>query len=735
MSLIALIALFGWIPVVLFLFTVLPPRRAVLVAYVAGWLILPSTSLPVPGLPNYTKVTAVAYAVLLGCILFDFDRLSAFRPQWFDLPMLVWCLCPFASSVSNGLGAYDGASAVLSQIITWGIPYFIGRLYFREIADLRELAMAIFVGGLAYVPFCLFELRMSGQLNGLVYGIHIWTGSKYGLYNAVVFMANALEVGMWMTAAALMGCWLWMTSNLPRLWNISPGKLVAVQMVMAVLCHQTGALLLLAAGLAFLWGARRTGSSLLIWILVLAPPGYMAVRAGNFWSGRELVDIARAVLNENRAGSLEFRLKNEDILAAKAIQRPVFGWGGWGRNRVYNDKGRDITVTDGLWIIVLGINGFVGLGSETMVMLLPIVLLIFRYPPRGWSRDDLGPAAVLAVLVVLFQIDCITNAMFNPIYVLAAGALVGLPIPNGPCPRADRTAMAELAYRAAVLEYVQSVTGIERQRRAAVLEAAGQGLAQALQEAEESAVDSASVAETASLLLSLIQVDVGLADALRAVGLEAEAGAHYLRAIGRGERLLAYATGHGAGPATIGDTDDSSGSRWDPTRPETIASCWTRAIGLWGRIEQIAPGCPEVRAYRADACNNLAWFLALDPTMPTHDLGRARELAATAVAIAPNNAGHWNTLALAYARAHDWDAAMRAIGHAVRLGGRPSPFDLYILAIARAHLGDREGARAAVDQADSLLPRDRGSDADLQILRMSAIESLEAPRKALIDLS
>lgn len=735
MSLIALIALFGWIPVVLFLFTILPPRRAVLVAYVAGWLILPPIQLSVPGLPNYTKVTAVAYAVLLGCLLFDFDRLSAFRPRWFDLPILVWCLCPFASSVSNGLGAYDGASAVLSQVIMWGIPYFIGRLYFCEVADLRELAMAIFIGGLAYVPFCLFELRMSGQLCGLVYGVHNWTGSKYGLYNPVVFLANALEVGMWMTAAALMGFWLWMTGNLPRLWNVSPGKLVAVQMVMAVLCHQTGALLLLMAGLALLWGARRTGSSLLIWILVLAPPAYIAVRAGNFWSGRELVDIARTLLNEGRAGSLEFRLKNEDILADKAIQRPVFGWGGWGRNRVYNDKGRDISITDGLWIMILGINGFVGLGSEMTVMLLPIVLLLLRCRSRGWSRDDLGPAVVLAILVTLYQIDCIMNAMFNPIYVLTAGALVGLRIPTGPHPRTDRIAVAELAYRSAVLEYVQSVAGIERQRCAAVLEAAGRGLARALQEAEESAVDTASVAEAASLLLSLIQVDVGLAGVLRAVGLEAEAGTHYLRAVGRGERLLACATGRGAAPGTTNETDDPSGFCWDPTRPETVASCWARAIGLWERIEQIAPGCPEVRAYRADACNNLAWLLALDPTMPTHDLGRACELAATAVVMAPNNAGHWNTLALAHARTRDWDATIAALDHARRLGNRPSPFDLYILAIARAHLGDHEGARAAVDRADSLLPRDRGPGADLQILRTAATVSLEAPRKALIDLS
>src|SRR5687767_4432675 len=126
------LALYAWIPVVLFLFTVLQPRHAVITAYVGGWLFLPVFAIDVVGLPPFSKVSASAYAVLLGAILFDLDRLLTFRPRWFDLPMAVWCCSPLFASLSNGLGWYDGLSGILSEIVLWGIPYYLGRVYFSD---------------------------------------------------------------------------------------------------------------------------------------------------------------------------------------------------------------------------------------------------------------------------------------------------------------------------------------------------------------------------------------------------------------------------------------------------------------------------------------------------------------------------------------------------------------------------------------------------------------------------
>ena len=63
------------------------------------------------------------------------------------------------SAVTNGLGAWDGMSAVLEQFTLFGIPYYIGRVYFNDWEGFRELGVAIFLGGVIYVPLCLFEIR------------------------------------------------------------------------------------------------------------------------------------------------------------------------------------------------------------------------------------------------------------------------------------------------------------------------------------------------------------------------------------------------------------------------------------------------------------------------------------------------------------------------------------------------------------------------------------------------
>ena len=44
-------------------------------------------------------------------------------------------------------------------------------------------------------------------------------------------------------------------------------------------------------------------------------------------------------------------------------ERPLIGWGGYGRNRVTTETGETISITDSLWSIVMGMYGFVGLAA------------------------------------------------------------------------------------------------------------------------------------------------------------------------------------------------------------------------------------------------------------------------------------------------------------------------------------------------------------------------------------
>ena len=61
------------------------------------------------GLPDYTKMSATCGGVLLGITIFDFRRLISLRLRLVDIPIVLLCLCPFASAISNGIGSARGA--------------------------------------------------------------------------------------------------------------------------------------------------------------------------------------------------------------------------------------------------------------------------------------------------------------------------------------------------------------------------------------------------------------------------------------------------------------------------------------------------------------------------------------------------------------------------------------------------------------------------------------------------
>ena len=424
------VALFGWIPVVFFLFAVLPPRRAVLCAFLVAWLFLPIAGLRLSFLTDYSKMTATCAGVLLGTAVFDPDRFLRFRPHWADLPMLIWCFAPIGSSLDNGLGLYDGVSASVHQLVIWGIPYLIGRIYFDDWVAARELALAIFVGGLIYVPLCLYEIKMSPQLHAIVYGYHQTSFAemhRFGGWRPAVFMQHGLMVGMWMTAASLMGIWLWGSGSVRRIrgWSLAP--LVVLVLVTTVLCKSAGALLLLGAGIALFFMLRHLRTGVVVLVLAALPPAYIATRTVGGWKGAELLDAAAAISKE-RSASLRTRLLNEDLLAGKALQQPLFGWGGWGRNRVYDQEtGEDRSITDGFWVIA-----FRRPRARRSRVDVRGVSPCRRCGCSGWRAAVTGPArsiggaAALAVLLLLVAIDNVFNAMLNPVFLVAAGGLCGL---------------------------------------------------------------------------------------------------------------------------------------------------------------------------------------------------------------------------------------------------------------------------------------------------------------------
>jgi tetratricopeptide (TPR) repeat protein len=437
MSFFAQIILIAWLPITLFLFLLMPARRAVVAGTISGWLLLPPLSFNFPGLPDYSKTTAITVGILLGTVIFEFHRLRSFRLRWFDVPMLMWCLCGFLSSISNDLGVYDGLSTLLKQMTTWMFPYLIGRLYLTDSAGLRELALGMVIGGVCLIPLCVFEFVMSPQLLPWVYGLRTMLYVRYGGFRPHVFFATGLELGLWMNVVTLTAWWLWWTGQLKRLFGMPGGAIFAALLITSILCRSTGATVLLIAGASLLWICWRTKTTWAMWCILLVAPIFYAVRIPNLWSGEGLLPLLEASLGSDRAGSLSWRIENENAFTAHALNRPALGWGGWGRNLV-KDQNNFTRGIDALWIIVFTSNGFFGLALMTTALSLPVVLFLVRFRASQWGSPSLAHVAVIAVILNLFLIDCLLNAMLNAIYIIAAGGLVNIVPPYRP--RAGKTA-------------------------------------------------------------------------------------------------------------------------------------------------------------------------------------------------------------------------------------------------------------------------------------------------------
>ena len=421
------ITMFGWIPFVLALFALMPPRRAVITALIVAWLFLPMTSFRFPGVPDYSKVSATSVAVLLGVMIFDSGRLLSFRFSFLDLPMLLWCLAPSCASISNALGLYDALSVFLTMLVTWGLPYLVGRLYFSDEAGLKELVIGLFIGGLVYAPFCLWEIRMSPRLHQTVYGFrqHAFGQTKrLGGYRPMVFMQHGLMVAMWMAVTSLAGFWLWYTGALTKLRNYGIGWPVAILSATAVLCKSSAALLLLLFGSFALVAVRRLRTTALLIVMVAAAPAYMLARTVGGWSGRSLISAAESV-SEAQAESLRTRIDSEDILMAKAADQPYFGWGGWGRGMVKDKHGQYAAIPDGLWIITLSKHGAFGVATLTLTLLFPAFVLVKKVPLRLLGSAEMAPPAIVAVLSMMYMLDCLLNAMVNPVFAAAIAGLTG----------------------------------------------------------------------------------------------------------------------------------------------------------------------------------------------------------------------------------------------------------------------------------------------------------------------
>ncbi len=423
----AIFVLLAWPLLMLFSAFILPVRRVVILSILGGNLFLPATGIAIAGFPNYTKLVAAGLGAFLPAFLMGGTTLFKLRPRPLDLFFLGFLLAPSFSSLLNGLGPYDAASTLVNRFLEWGVAYWVGRAFFTDLAALRDLSVGIVLSAVAYAPLCLYEIVMSPQLSRIVYGFRPsdWVMTKrMGGWRPQVFMHHGLALAAWMAAAALVAWILWRSKAIKHIWGVPMGWIAIGLVVLTIWLRSTGAAVLLLGLIAAAEFIQQTRLRTILLVMVLLPMGYIGLRTFG-WDGHQMVQLA-SNLGEERAGSLNMRLENDQLIADKAMKKPVFGWGGWGRWRVKNDQGVDITVSDSWWGILLGTTGVFGLFCAYATFISPLFPLA-RHKSR--SRIFIGPlgaAWALGFGILLFVLDSLANAMPNTSFMLMSGALVSL---------------------------------------------------------------------------------------------------------------------------------------------------------------------------------------------------------------------------------------------------------------------------------------------------------------------
>jgi hypothetical protein len=436
---VAYIALLIWPLVAFLLYSKLPAGKATLWTILGAYLVLPvGAEIKFAGVPAFDKDSIPNLAALV-CSVFLLGRLpKIFRGFGVaELLILMLLVSPFITSMLNsdpirigktflpGVGTYDALSAAVAQFI-FILPFFLGRQFLRRPEDNAEILRVLAVAGLIYSVPVLFEIRMSPQLHAWVYGYFpsdFYQEVREGGFRPVVFLGHGLLVSFFVMTATVAAAALWRTQNRVARY-FPPGGVAGYLSAVLVLCKTASALLY--AGLLIplvRWGSARMQFRVAT-ILVFTALTYPMLRAADLVPTTSILQLA-STISADRASSLETRFSNEDQLLNHAWQRPWFGWGRFGRNRVYNGwDGGDTSITDGHWIITMGTFGIVGFVAEFGLLGFTVLraAMAMKLARMKWEGEAL---ATLALIVAMGMIDLLPNSSISPWSWLLAGALLG----------------------------------------------------------------------------------------------------------------------------------------------------------------------------------------------------------------------------------------------------------------------------------------------------------------------
>jgi hypothetical protein len=428
-----------WPFITLVIFRRLPVEKALIWALVAGYLFLPPppAGFDFPLLPAFDKDTIPSISVFLLCF-FMYGHRGTMLPETLvpRLLLAAFIFSPMFTVLTNGepvfygqvgirgLGTTDMIALCSLQFIKV-IPFLLARQFLTTAENQKEILKIFLYSGLVYSLLMLVEIRLSPQLNTWIYGYfqHVFGQTiRFGGYRPIVFLYHGIWVALFCMMAVAAAFAIGRAEN---------GKVKAYAYTAAIylsvvlfLAKSTGALLFAVFLIPMVFFFSRNWQIKIAALIAVLAIGYPLLKGLDLIPVDWLLDSA-ARIDPDRAASLKFRFDNEDILRERAMFKPIFGWGSWGRNHLLDPiSGIIITVTDGRWIIVIGVYGWVGFLAEFGLLTVPI-FMIWKEAKPAYGAAVTPYAGVIALLLAINVFDMIPNATLTPLTWVFSGALLG----------------------------------------------------------------------------------------------------------------------------------------------------------------------------------------------------------------------------------------------------------------------------------------------------------------------
>ena len=423
----AILALLLAVPLTFYLFKRYPAHKAGLYVFLGSLLFLPELAfMKLPLFPELEKHRIPALSSL-AAIFFLAPTVWNRRVEWW---WYLLALLGFAEGVGTyltnpesyyypirvvqGLNFKDGMYVSISALTASVLTAWLGLKLFRGERDLKLWVTTLVGCGLLYAGFILIELRFSPQVHRWTYGYHphesFGQAFRFGGYRPQMYMAHGLALSLFMLGTAV--CAVLLARYKQRIWKLSGSQAAWILTIIVVLCKSSGVWFYALFTLPLVrWASPKTIMRVALVVLFLAV-AYPWLRATGRVPVEEILDYANR-FNADRSASLKFRFDNETLLVEHALKKVWFGWSSsYGRNRVYDDWGYDISTTDGGWIIAFGSGGMLGLFEYFGFAVFPI-LTIWRRMPRIRDVKQRTMLAALTLYVAVCWFDVIPNGSFN----------------------------------------------------------------------------------------------------------------------------------------------------------------------------------------------------------------------------------------------------------------------------------------------------------------------------------